>query len=202
MRIGLLGPAAGDPDAVRDAVEFLLGDVEVDHAIYLGDDPEVVDALLMHWAEEVFGEPHSDEAFLRRAVDVAESGPPEAIRGLLQRDAWVRSLARIRTLPPTPARAIEMLGDRIVVAVFDKSVLDEEDIANAHLIVYGNSVEAELRRFGARYFLTPGPLDRGQVAVLETEDDEGATVALFETSGLPVWRESLARRGGKVSVTQ
>jgi len=43
----------------------------------------------------------------------------------------------VRRLPPPPARAIEMIDDRVVLLVHDKAVLDEEDIANAHLIVYG-----------------------------------------------------------------
>ncbi len=202
MRIGLLGPADGDSDALRDGIEFLLGDVGVDQAIYLGKDDAVLDELLTRWVEEVFGEAHSEEAFLRRAAAVAESGDPEAITGLLHRDAWVRGLARVRKLPVAPARAIEMLGDRILIAVYDKKVLDEEDIANAHLIVYGHAAEASLRRFGTRYFLTPGPVSAGRVAVLETEGEEDVTLALFETTGVPVWRETMARRSGKVSVAQ
>jgi len=202
VRIGLLGPAGGDVDALREAIEFLLGDVEVDQAIYLGNDDATIDALLARWAEEVFGEEHSDDAFLARAAEVAATGEPDEITGLLHRDAFVRRLARIRKLPPAPARAVEMLGDAIVIAVHDKSILDEEDIANSQLIVYGRSAEAELRRFGTRYFLTPGPLDAGRVAVLEMEEEGNVTMALFETSGLPVWREAMARRSGKVSVIQ
>ncbi len=202
MRIGLLGPARGDSEATREAIEFLLGDVEVDQAIYLGDDRDALDALLEAWADEVFGETYSDDAFLRRAAEVAEHGDAETIEGLLRRDAWVRKLGRIRKLPPPPARAVEMIGDRILIAVHDKAVLDEEDIANAQLIVYGRAGEAELRRFGSRYFLTPGPLDAGQVAVLETEGAADVAVALFETTGVPVWRQTLARRTGKVSVVR
>jgi len=201
VRIGLLGPSSGDVDALREAIEFLIGDAEVDQAIYLGDDEATLDELLTRWAEEVFGEPHSDDAFLRRAAELAADGEPDEITGLLHRDAWVRKLGRIRKLPPAPARAVEMVGDRFVIVVFDKSVLDEEDIANASLIVYGKSDEAALRRFGKRYFLTPGPVTDQRVAVLETERADGdISLALFETSGVPVWRETMARRSGKVNV--
>ncbi|MEZ4336006.1 MAG: hypothetical protein R3B82_05205 [Sandaracinaceae bacterium] len=202
MRIGLLGPARGDTEATREAIEFLLGDAEVDQAIYLGDDPEALDELLQKWASEVFGEAYDDDAFLRRAAEVAERGDAVAIEGLLHRDAWVRKLGRIRNLPPSPARAVEMIGDRILLAVHDKAVLDEEDIANAQLIVYGRANEAELRRFGSRYFLTPGPLDAGQVAILETEGPNDVVVALYETTGVPVSRQTLARRTGKVNVVR
>lgn len=202
MRIGLLGPADGDTEAAREAIEFLIGDAEVEQAIYLGEDREALEALLEQWAEEVFGEPYGDDAFLRRAAEVARDGDPVAIEGLLQRDAWVRKLGRIRMLPRQPARAIEMIADRILIAVYDKSVLDEEDIANAQVIVYGRSEEAQIRRFGARYFLTPGPLGAGRVVVLETEGAGEVAAALFETTGVPVWRETLARRSGKVSVVR
>ncbi|MBX3273312.1 MAG: hypothetical protein KF729_23820 [Sandaracinaceae bacterium] len=200
MRVGLLGPARGDAEAAREAIEFLLGDAEVDQAIYLGDDREALDALLERWAAEVFGERYCDDAFLRRAAELAERGEPDAIEGLLRREAWVKKLGRIRELPDPPARAVEMIADRILLAVYDKSILDEEDIANAQVIVYGRAEEAELRRFGTRYFLTPGPLSAGRVAVLETEGSGEVAAALFETSGVPVWRQPLARRSGKVNV--
>ena len=39
MRIGFIGPLNdADVQVLRDAAEFLLGDVEVDQAIYLGED--------------------------------------------------------------------------------------------------------------------------------------------------------------------
>jgi hypothetical protein len=201
MRIGLVGPAKGDRLALREALEFVLGDVEVDQAIYLGNDEETVDETLRAWAGELLdGAPSA--AFLDRAVDLALEGTPEAIEDLLAADASVRRLARVRQLPPAPARAVEMLADRIILAVHDKSVLDEEDIANAQLIVYGRSKKAELRRFGPRYFLTPGPLADHRVAVLELESDGQVSIALFETSGLPVWRETMARRTSKVQVVR
>jgi hypothetical protein len=102
VRIGLLGPARGDAEAAREAIEFLLGDAEVDQAIYLGDDREELDALVERWADEAFGEAWDEDAFLRRAVEVAEGGDPRAIDSLLTRDAFVRKLGRIRTLPAHP----------------------------------------------------------------------------------------------------
>lgn len=200
MRIGLLGPAHGDGEALREAVEFLIGDVGVEQAIYLGDDAGAFDALLAEWALEVFGETPSPEIFLARAAGLAADGSPTEIRALLERDEWHRNLGRVHKLPPAPTRAIEMLADRIIIAVHDKSVLDEEDIANASLIVYGLADEAALKRFGTRYFLTPGPLTTGRVAVLETESEGNVSIALFETSGVPVWRQTMARPSGKMSI--
>ncbi len=201
MRIGLLGPAFGDEDALREAVEFLLGDAGVDQAIYLGEDG-AIERVMAAWAREIFGGEPGEAAFLERAVQLANAGTPEQIEQLLSAEASLRRLRAIRKLPPSPARAVEMIADRILIAVHDKSILDEEDIANAALIVYGKSDAAEVRRFGTRYFLTPGPASEGRVAVVEVEDDGGVSLALFETSGLPVWRERMARKTSKVSVAR
>lgn len=199
MRIGLLGPARGNEAALSDAVEFLLGDVGVDQGIYLGDD-DAIERVIASLARESFGGEPTTDAFLERAVQLASEGTAEQIDALLEAEASLRRLSAIRRLPPPPARAVEMVGDRIFLAVHDKSILDEEDIANAALIVYGNAKEAELRRFGPRYFLTPGPVGAGRVALLEVESDGGISIALFETSGLPVWREKMARRTSKMHV--
>ncbi len=200
MRIGLLGPALGDDAALKEAVEFLLGDAGVDQAIYLGEDDGALERVITTFAREIFGTEPTTDAFLDRAVSLAGSGTPEEIEELLGAEASVRRLTAIRKLPPPPARAVEMVADRIFLAVHDKSVLDEEDIANAALIVYGNGKEAELRRFGPRYFVTPGPVAAGRVALLEVEDDGGVSIALFEVSGLPVMREKMARRTSKMHV--
>ena len=69
-----------------------------------------------------------------------------------------------------PARAVEMFHDRVVLMVFDKSVLDEDDVANATVIVWGHAPEAQLKPIGPRAFLTPGWITaRGgpHVAVVE-----------------------------------
>ncbi len=200
MRIGLLGPAEGKKEELREAIEFLLGDVSVDQAIYLGKEEDTIGEVITEWAREIFdGEP-GEEAFLEKAVQLAIDGSPDEIADLLGAESSLRHLGAIRKLPPPPARAVEMMGDRIILAVHDKSVLDEEDIANASLIVYGNGKEAELRRFGTRYFLTPGPVAAGRVAVLELEEDGNVAIAIWQTSGLPVLRERMARRTTKVSV--
>ena len=211
MRIGLLGPATPkgterdgadgeQASAIREAIEFLLGDVECDQVIYLGPDDDSIGDILDDWRRELRGGDASERGFLDEAAELALTGEPGAIRALIDADAWVQRIGRVRKLPPAPARAVEMVADRILLAVYDKSILDEEDIANAQLIVYGRSKEAQLRRFGPRYFLTPGPAGANRVAVLELETDANVSIALFETTGVPVWRETMARRTSKVNV--
>ncbi|UJR79185.1 hypothetical protein [Sandaracinus amylolyticus] len=197
MRIGLLGPTEDDQAGFREAVSFLLADVEADQIVYLGRG-EFADRAIDAWVRELGGE-DAESAFLARAAHLATEGSPAQIEALLETDAAISQLARIRKIPPPPSRAIEMLDDRVVLFVHDKSILDEEDIANAHLIVYGRGAEADLRRFGKRTFFTPGPLSGGRVGVLESSDD-GTSVALYDLSGMPVWREPIVSPGSKVIV--
>ena len=199
MRLGLLGPADGELAALREAVEFLVGDAAVDQTIYLGTD-DAVERVLAEWAEELVGGTATEDAFLDRVVELAPRGSASALEKLLAADAAVQRLYTVRTLPPAPARAVEMLDDRIVLVVHDKAVLDQDDIANAHLVVYGRSPAADLKRFGHRYFFTPGPLRARKVGIVELESDGSLAVSLYDPSGAPLFREALERRTGKVVV--
>lgn len=200
MQIGLIGPAAGDAPLLREAAEFLVSDAGVDQVIYLGDDAATLVHMLETWSNEIWGAEKDGNAFLERAVRMALDGSADDIDGLLEDEARARRLDVVRLLPDPPTRAVEMLADRICVLVHDKSVLDEEDIVNAQVIVYGRAQAAELNRFGNRYFLTPGPLAKRQVAVLELTESSQLVASLFELSGAPIWQETLARRGNKVHV--
>lgn len=195
MRIGLLGPT-DDEAAFREAVLFLLADAEADQVVYLGPG-EIAERAIEAWSREMGADP--ERAFLDRVAVLARGGTPQELFALLEKDNEVARLAAVRKLPPPPARAVEMIDDRMVLFVHDKAILDEEDIANAHLIVYGKAGESDLRRFGRRAFFTPGPLAGGHVGVLEASED-GVTVALYDLAGVPIWREALAQAATKVTV--
>lgn len=197
MRIGFIGPAEGDVDALREALDFLLGDAEADSVIYMGED-DTADLLAEETRSAAMG--GVDGTFLGAALDVALSGTPAEIAKLLAADAELERIERLLVLPPPPMRAIEMLDDRIILLVHDKAVLGEDDIVNASVIVFGRSKELMLKRFGARYFFTPGPLSQGQVGLLEREGDGRLAAAAFDLSGRPLWREVLQWRTSKVMV--
>lgn len=198
MRIGVIGPAGDDHGALREAAEFLLGDAEVDQTLYLGID-DAVSRVVEAWSAEVMG--GEKGSFLDRAARLAQSGTPAEIEELLEARARLRRLDTLRQLPPPPARAIEMIEDRIVTVVHDKSLLDEEDIANAHVIVYGKSDAPLLKRFGPRCFFTPGPLRNRTLGILEVEPDGRMAVGLFDPSGKAIWRETLQGRSAKMMVS-
>lgn len=196
MRIGLMGPTEDD-EMLREAVSFLLGDADAEQVVFLGDGA-FLEKALARWSADVGLDGGS--SFLDRALAAALAEDARIIDHFLAEDAAARRILDVRRLPDPPARAVELLEDRIVLFVHDKAVLDEEDIANANLVVYGLSREAQLHRFGRRAFFTPGPLDAGRVGLVES-GDEGFVVSVYETSGMPVMRETLAAAVTKMTVS-
>lgn len=194
MKVGLLGPT-NDETAFRNAVTFLFHDADAEQVVYLGD-RRFAETTLERWLSEL--QLDDPARFLDRALDVAVLGAVEPIEQFLADDVRGRRLRDVRGLPAPPARAVEFLDDRVILMVHDKAILDEDDIANSHLIVYGLSKESQFHRFGRRAFFTPGPLQRGRVGLLETGED-GVSLALFELSGTPVFREAL--HGGATKLT-
>lgn len=199
MKVGVVGPLPDDGSGaaiLRDAASFLLLDAAVDQVVFLGDG-KALDPVIDAWMAELGRD--GEDAFLEQAAQLAIEGSVEAIHTLLSRDDVAARLGAIRKLPPPPTRAIELIDDRIVLFVHDKAVLDEEDIANASVIVYGRSDESVVKRFGKRAFASPGPLAAGHVLLLEPGED-GLTLALYDVSGKPLVRETLGATFGKLTV--
>jgi hypothetical protein len=195
-RIGLIGPAPQSGPELPRALELLLGDPAIRQIIYLGAD-SAPEAVVADWAEQGLDE----RDFLQKGLELACSGSAEQIAALLSEERAVSRLQRIRALPPPPARAIEMMDRFLVLGVHDKAVLDEDDIANAHVIVYGRGDEPSFKRFGPRCFFTPGPLTRGHVGCLELMKEGHMEVRLLDLEGTLLWREPLLAAGSKLVVT-
>jgi hypothetical protein len=192
MRLGLLGPAGSDVGGLGRAAEFLLNGARVHRAIYLGNDG-ALDRAVASWARKLVGDDPSDDAAWRRAADVATSGTAEQIDRFVQTERARLRLKALEALPEQLARTIEMIGDRIAVLIYDKAMLDEEDILAANLLVFGKSDAPLLRQIGARWFVAPGPIggEGGGIAVVDDEGDE-VTVTLYDSTGTPSRREALA----------
>jgi hypothetical protein len=196
MRIGVIGEARKASADLRRALEALLADPEVTQVLYLGADGAVEDTVTA-WAAEALGE----EAFLSRGAQLACGGRPEDIEQLLSEDRAARRLSAVRTLPGPSARAIEMLEKWIILAVHDTALLDEDDVANAHVIVYGKAAEADFKRFGPRVFLTPGPLGKGKIGRLTLREDGSMDVDLLDLDGKLVRHEEVSPASAKLVVT-
>jgi hypothetical protein len=195
MRMGLIGPATtGAPELTR-ALTLFSADDDVRRIVYLGTDA-AVDGLAPH------GRPGLEQDdFLARAAVLACNGSADEIGALLAQERSAGHIQLLRKLPEPPARAIEMMDNWIVLAVHDKAVLDEDDIANAHIIVYGRSEEPGIKRFGPRCFFTPGPLAGGKVGCLELMPQGHIEVRLLDLGGAVIFREAIRGVGAKLVVS-
>jgi hypothetical protein len=200
MRLGLLGPAGGDVGALGKAAEFLLNGARVHRAIYLGVDG-ALDRAVAAWAQKLVGDDPSDDAAWTRAAEVAVTGSAADIDRFVSSE---RARLRLKSLEALPdiARTVEMVGDRVAVLIYDKAMLDEEDIVAANLLFFGKSDEPLVRKIGARWFVTPGPIGcpGGGVAVIDDDRDEIA-LRVYDSTGKPSQREVLAvHRAAKARV--
>jgi hypothetical protein len=197
IRMGFIGPASGDVEVFEEKVAWLLGEAGCSRVHYLGD-CDVLDAAARARSRELGLD--SDVGFDGAALALARAGDAEAIERFLHaREALVR-LEACRALPRPPARTIEMMEDRILLMVFDKAVLDEEDIANADVVIYGRAAAPLVRKIGPRIFFSPGPAGLGHgVATL---DESGLlTFSAYDAEDQVVAGESLAPRSARFSVS-
>lgn len=194
-RIALVG-AAGDAAAqLSKTLDELLADDNLRHVVYLGADNALDEAMAMRVQATL-----TQDTFLDRGVELACADDPAGIDALLEERRATQQLATVRRLPEAPALAVDMLEKWILVMVHDKAVLEEDDIANAHVIIYGNAKKPYFKRFGPRCFFTPGPLSGGHIGRLELANNGDLTIQLLDSSGEAVQTETLSGAGTKFSV--
>ena len=96
---------------------------------------------------------------------------------------------------------MEMIDDRIVLVVRNKSTIGEEDVINSNIVIYGDAKALMFKRFGPRCFFSPGPLDLGTVGLLDDRSEVGGVVLrAIDLDGEIVWSEPIQGRGAKVMV--
>jgi hypothetical protein len=195
MRLGFIGPAEADAAALEQAAKLLICDFEVDTLIYLGEDEALREFVAAHESED------SDHTIEQRVAEVAATGSADDIEDVLRKLRGARYLGKLRVVPPSPTRAMEMLDDRIVLIVRNKSTIGEEDVINSNVVVYGDAQELMFKRFGPRCFFSPGPLDAGHVGLLDDRSEAGGVVLeAIALSGEVTWSEPIQGRGAKVMV--
>jgi hypothetical protein len=195
MRLGFIGPAQTDAAALEQAAKLLICDFEVDTLIYLGEDDALREFVAAYESED------SDHTIERCVAEVAATGSAEDIKDVLQKLRGARYLGKLRVAPPSPRRAMEMLDDRIVLIVRNKSTIGEEDVINSNVVIYGDAQELMFKRFGPRCFFSPGPLDAGHVGLLDDRSEAGGVVLkAIDLSGQITWSEPIQGRGAKVMV--
>ena len=193
MRLGFIGPANTDAVALERAAKLLICDLEVDAVIYLGEDDALGDFVAAHESD--------GNGLEQRVAEVAATGSADDIEDVLRKLRGARYLGKLRVAPPAPRRAMEMLDDRIVLIVRNKSTIGEEDVINSNVVVYGDATELMFKRFGPRCFFSPGPLGMGHVGLLDDRSESGGVVLkAIDLSGEVSLSEPIQGRGAKVMV--
>ncbi len=193
--MGFIGPADTDAAALEQAAKLLICDLEVDAVIYLGEDDALRDFVAAHESKD------SDHTIEQRVADVAATGSADDIEDVLRELRGAHYLGKLQVAPPAPRRAMEMLDDRIVLIVRNKSTVGEEDVINSNVVVYGDATELMFKRFGPRCFFSPGPLDVGHVGLLDDRSESGGVVLkAINLSGEVAWSEPIQGRGAKMMV--
>lgn len=200
MRLGLLGPAAGQYEALAAAARFLLLDQGVSRAVYLGLD-DALDNVVRDWAERLVDGDPDDKAIWTRAAKRCLQARPEQIDAYLEAERQRLALKVFECLPGDGTRTIELLNGKVVVMIHDKAHLDEDDILPASLLVFGKSAEPLVRQVGSRWFLSPGSFASHGVLMLEDSED-GIHATLYDARCREVRHELLATvRNVKVKVS-
>jgi hypothetical protein len=196
MRLGIIGPAKGDVRAVARAVECLLDVVGVQKILYLATDG-ALDIVTKAWARSLVGNnPNEDSLFARATVRCANASP-EAIQSFVLAERARGRLRALTSLPEGNRRAVEFFDGRVTLFMYDKSILDEEDVIGATLFVYGRSAEPKVKRIGSRMFITPGPLggSQGGLAVLGEGPSGGVRIEIRNIDGSILSEEMLGGSG-------
>lgn len=178
VRIALIGPAGGNAAAFARMAEVVLNDAKAERAVYLGAD-DALDEALAAWTRELVGQDASDEGAWERALTAATRPDVGAIDAFVQAERARRRLKRVEALPVDGQRAVEVLAGRLVLLVHDRSVLDEDDVYSASLLVFGRSDAPIVRQIGPRWFLSPGPIEEAGGGAMVLDDANGEIQASF-----------------------
>jgi hypothetical protein len=184
MRFAVLGPANDDLLALEKAASLTLFELEADPVIYLGPD-DALDRLVIDWARRLVGPDPSEDGLWGRAAERCCAASPEEIDRFISAERRRERLKALRCLPAATSRTIEILEGRVAVLLYDKAILDEEDILSASLLMFGKSKEPLVRQVGARTFIAPGELGGGPggIALLSDDPSGDLTVSIYEPTG-------------------
>ena len=201
MRFAVLGPANGDLAALEKGASLLLFEHQAEQVVYLGAD-DALDRLVYDWARRLVGADPSDEGIWDRAAARCVSATPQQIDAFVAAERRRERLKALKCLPIATSRTIELLEGRIAVLLYDKALLDEEDILPASLLIFGKNREPLVRQVGSRTFVSPGELGPKSGVALFTDDEVGEiNVTMYDPSGAKLDSHQLvAPRTGRFTV--
>jgi hypothetical protein len=203
MRFGLLGPCHGDLETLEKGARFLLFEREAEVVTYLGVD-DALDRLVLAWARRLVGDDPSDHGIWDRAAAHCGTATSDRIDAFVTHERELSRLKALKCLPSAQVLTVEILEGRVAILLYDKALLDEEDILPASLLIFGNNADPMVRHVGARTFLCPGELGRGPggVALLSDSPSGEIDLAIFTPEGrlLESHAVAMGARTGKVRV--
>jgi len=174
---------------------MLICEFEADTVVCLAEDDAFRRFVAAHKPDE------GSRAIEQQVAQIAATGSPEEIEDVLRKLRGARYLGKLRVAPPAPRRAMEMLDDRIVIIVRNKTTIGEEDVINSNVVVYGDAKALMFKRFGPRCFFSPGPLGLGHIGLLDDQSETGGVVLkAIDLAGEIVWSEPIQGQGAKVMV--
>jgi hypothetical protein len=193
MRLGLLGPAAQHEQELQRVADFLLDELSVERAVYLGVD-RALDDVVHKRAQRLLGSNPESCAVWQRATHSCLRGTPEQIDRFVAAERSCSELRVLESLPSAATRSVEMLDGKLAVMIYDKANLDEEDILAATLLAFGKSREPVVKRVGRRWFLSPGSFATGGLMLLD-DDNGGIRLRQFASDCREVHSEELLVEG-------
>ncbi|HMI85167.1 MAG TPA: hypothetical protein VK550_13800 [Polyangiaceae bacterium] len=183
MRFAVLGPANGDLAALEKGASLLLFEHQAEQVVYLGAD-DALDRLVLDWARRLVGVDPSDEGVWDRAATRCVSGSHAEIDRFIAAERRRERLKALKCLPVATSRTIELLEGRVAVLLYDKALLDEEDILPASLLIFGKSREPLVRQVGSRTFVSPGELGPKSGVALFSDGESGEiSVSMYGPGG-------------------
>jgi hypothetical protein len=202
MKLGVLGPAAGHLTALEQAARFLLFEQHAEQVVYLGPDA-ALDQVVDQWACRLVGPRPTEELIWERAAERCSRASAPEIARFLEAERARQRLQALQSLPNPRCRTVEILEGRLAILLYDKALLDEEDMLPASLLIFGKNREPLVHRVGARTFLSPGEIGEGRsgVAVVTEELNGELWVSFFHPEGKLLESHRLSgARVGKVRV--
>jgi hypothetical protein len=201
MRFAVIGPANGDLAALEKGASLLLFEHHAEQVVYLGAD-DALDRLVLDWARRLVGADPSDEGIWNRAAACCVSATPQQIDAFVAAERRRERLKALKCLPVATSRTIELLEGRIAVLLYDKALLDEEDILPASLLIFGKNRDPLVRQVGSRTFVSPGELGPKSGIALFSDDEAGEiNVTMYDPAGAKLDTHQLvAPRTGRFTV--
>jgi hypothetical protein len=177
VRIGLLGAIEGQEGYVKGLGSFCLDALRAERVVYLGAD-DALDRAVRGWATQLVGDLPEESAIWRRSLRCV-SAPAEEIDRFIAAERARQSLKRLQSLPDDDRRSLEVLSHSRLLLCHDCAALDTEDIAEAHIIAYGNGRSAQVYQADGRHYICPGSLEEAGLIVLD-DDENGLRLRLFD----------------------